>query len=145
MRGGTGPKTPGSGDEREPPPLPGRTFTLELPAGLKTLSLNDRHHWSEKNRRAAELKKAAWAMALKAKVPHLERVSLVVEYQPPDKRHRDGENVPIASGKHAIDGLVAAGVIPDDECPRYVAGIWCTIGEVFPKGRLVLHLTEVAA
>ena len=43
------------------------------------------------------------------------------------------------------DGIVMAGVLEDDECPRYVAGIWCTIGEIFPRGRLVLHLTELAA
>ena len=45
------------------PGAPPRMWTLELPAGLKVLSLNGRIHWSEQRRRAAELKKAAWAMA----------------------------------------------------------------------------------
>lgn len=127
-----------------PGPGPGPwTWTLELPAGLKVLSLNGRLHWSEQRRRAAGLKKAAWAMALNQKIPHLGRVSLVVEYQPPDARHRDADNIPAASGKHVIDGIVAAGVIPDDEAIKYVAAIQYRIGEKHPGGRLILHITEV--
>jgi hypothetical protein len=82
-------------------------------------------------------------MALNAKVPRLERVSVVVEYQPPDRRHRDADNISPA-GKAALDGIVAARCLAGDD-KRYVAGVRCTIGEVFPKGRLVLHLTEVDA
>jgi hypothetical protein len=110
---------------------------------MKLLSLNGREHWSERNRRAQALKKAAWAMALQAKVPRLNRASIVVEYQPPDRRHRDAENTCAASGKAAVDGLVAARVLPDDECPRYVAWIRYTIGVQFPRGRLVLYVTEL--
>jgi hypothetical protein len=120
-----------------------RTFTIALPPGLRLLSLNDRLHWRERNSRAQELKRAAWVMALNAKVPRLERVSVVVEYQPPDRRRRDGDNIS-PSGKAALDGIVAAKVLAGDD-KRYVTGTFCTIGEVFPRGRLVLHLTEVAA
>jgi hypothetical protein len=42
------------------------------------------------------------------------------------------------------NGIVAAKVLGDDS-EAYVTGVRCTIGEVFPRGRLVLHLTEVAA
>lgn len=122
-----------------------RSWMLELPPGLKLLSLNDRLHYYERNRRAASIKKAAWAMALQAKIPPLARVSVVVEYQPPDGRHRDADNIPAASGKHAIDGIVAAGILPDDESPRYVADLRYRLGPVHPGGRLVLHITELAA
>ena len=121
----------------------GRTYTIALPAGLKLLSLNDRLHWAARHRRAQALKKAAWARTLQAKIPPLERAAVIVEYRPPDRRHHDAENTCAASGKAAIDGIVAAGVLPDDECPRYVSKIVCTIGEPFPKGMLVLHLIEV--
>ena len=123
----------------------GRTFTIALPAGLKLLSLHGREHWAERARRTEALKKAAWAMALQAKIPRLERVAVTVEYQPRDLRHYDAENTCAPSGKACLDGIVAAGVLEDDECPRYVTGIWCTIGQPYPKGRLVLHLTEIAA
>jgi crossover junction endodeoxyribonuclease RusA len=119
-----------------------RTYTVELPAGLKLLSLNDRLHWAERDRRTEALKKAAWAMAWQAKIPPLGRVSIVAEYQPPDGRHRDADNIAPAA-KAAIDGLVIAQVVPDDESPRYVTEVICRIGEPYPRGRLVLRLTEV--
>lgn len=122
-----------------------RTWVIELPAGLKMLSLNDRLHWAEKNRRSRDIKMAAFAMARNTHVPHLDRASIIVEYQPPDRRHRDNDNVPAASGKHAIDGVVQAGVLLDDEAGEYVAGIQYRIGPVHPKGRLVLHITEVTS
>ena len=119
----------------------GRTFTITLPAGLKMINLNERLHWAEERRRAREIKKAAWATALNGKIPRLGRVTVTAEYQPPDRRHRDGDNYAKAA-KHAVDGLVAAGCLPGDD-RRYVAGTYCTIGEPYPKGRLVLRLTEV--
>jgi Holliday junction resolvase RusA-like endonuclease len=122
-----------------------RTWTLELPAGMEMLSLNGREHWAARNRKTQALKQAAWVLAKQAKIPRLERASITVEYQPPDRRRRDADNTCAASGKACADGLVAAGVLEDDECPRYVTGIWCTIGERYPQGRLVLHVTEVAA
>jgi crossover junction endodeoxyribonuclease RusA len=121
-----------------------RTFTIELPPGLPMLSLNDRDHWAARKRRSDELLKAAWAMALAARIPPLERVSVLAEYQPPDMRHRDADN-PVASVKACIDGIVKAGVLPDDECPRYITEVICRIGEPYPRGRLVLTLTEVPA
>lgn len=42
-----------------------------------------------------------------------------------------------------LDGIVAAGCLPGDD-RRYVTGTYCTIGEPYPKGRLILRLTEVA-
>ena len=114
----------------EPPCSPagstGRTYTIALPAGLKLLSLNDRLHFGARyRRRHRTLKKAAWVMAKWQGIPPLERVSVVVEYQPRDRRHRDADNT-CPSGKAAIDGIVAAGVLPDDESrgtsPRSSAG-----------------------
>jgi hypothetical protein len=122
-----------------------RTFTIALPPGLKLLSLNGREHWAERHRRSEALKKAAWALALQARIPRLERVSVVAEYQPaPVRRRRDADN-PMPSVKACLDGIVAAGVLADDECPRYVSEITARIGEIYPRGRLVLHLTELAA
>lgn len=145
MTDGKTPQTPagGAGDNaRLPAGSTGRSWTIKLPAGLRLLSLNGREHYMERHRRAQALKKAAWAMARNARIPSLERVSLVVEYQPPDRRHRDADNAATASGKPCIDGLVAAGVIEDDESPRYVAEVAYRIGAPHPGGRLVLHVTE---
>ena len=131
----------GAPDTSVPPPgSRGRAYTIVLPAGLKLLSLNDRLHWAAANSIKQELKKAAWAMALHDKVPRLDRVFVAAVYQPPpDWRERDGDN-PVISVKACIDGIVAAGILPSDACPRYVTGVYCTIGEPFPAGRMVLHL-----
>jgi hypothetical protein len=116
-------------------------YTITLPAGLAVLSPNQRLHWAERNRRFQTLKKATWAMALKDHVPRVERARLLIEYQPPDNRHRDADNIPAASGKPCIDGLVAARVLPRDDS-RHVTEVAYRIGQPCPKGRLVLHLTE---
>lgn len=133
----------GAADRIAPPAGQLRTYKIHLPPGLKLLSLNGREHWSARARRSEELKKAAWAMALKQKVPRLERVSVIVEYRPPDRRHRDPDNI-APSGKAAIDGIVAAGCLPGDD-RRYVKATAFTIGEPFPKGQLTLYLIEEAA
>ena len=127
----------------------GNFFRATKPKQRLLLSLEERA--TIRNRPLGEqfgkdnLSLSAWAMARQAKIPPLERVAVTVEYQPRDLRHYDAENICAASGKACIDGIVAAGVIEDDECPRYVTGILCTIGTLYPKGRLVLHLTEIAA
>lgn len=121
-----------------------REFTLELPPGLQLLSLNGRQHWAARNSATQAIKKAAWAIALAAKVPPLERAAITIEYQPPDKRRRDADNL-AASGKPAVDGLVLAKVLPDDDS-AHVTVVRYEIGPVYtlhPRGRLVIHVREV--
>lgn len=119
-----------------------RSWVVALPAGMKTLSPNLRLHWAEQRRRAREIKKAAWAMALNQKIPRLKRARITVVYHPPDRRRRDNDNVPSLSGKHAIDGIVTAKVLEDDS-PAFVEGPFYAIGEIVKGGQLVLHITEV--
>lgn len=119
-----------------------RSWTIALPPGTPLLSLNDRHHWTVRGKRAKALREAAWALARQQRIPALERASIIVEYRPPDRRRRDHDNLPIASGKHAIDGIVQAGVLKDD-CAPYVVSVTGCIGAVTPKGQLLIHVTEV--
>jgi crossover junction endodeoxyribonuclease RusA len=120
-----------------------RMWRIELPAGLKVLTLNDRLHWAEEHRRRQALKKAAWVMALNAKVPHLARAVVSLEYQPPDLRARDEDNM-AASAKPCIDGLVAARVFNNDSS-KYVSYGGCAISRsLWPKGRITIVITEAA-
>ena len=151
------PPLPGARAEMSTPRAPGvqhaksaagtgsteRSWRIELPAGMPLLSMNGRLHWAQQRRRAADLKQAAWAVTKAAKVPALARAWIMVEYQPPDRRVRDHDNLPAASGKHCIDGIVAAGVLPDDK-PPYVQGLYYRVSEeTHPRGRLVLVITEL--
>jgi len=116
-------------------------YVITLPAGIPLLSLNQRLHWAACNRATQSLKKAAWAMALQAKAPSLQRAEITIEYQPPDRRRRDPDNL-APSGKACIDGLVLAGVLPDDSS-AHVTAVHYAIGAIYPRGRVVLHVREV--
>jgi hypothetical protein len=152
---GAGGDHDGPGETRTDAVSPGaRTWEIALPAGLKLLSLNDRLHWAEQRRRSEAIKKAAWAMALQAKVPHLERVTVTLVYDPPDlSRDRDADNLG-PTLKPVIDGLALAGKIGrhvpgrrgsgDDS--RYVVHSGCEIGDQpYPRGRLRVIVTEVTS
>jgi hypothetical protein len=108
---------------------------------MRTLSLNGRLHWAEQRRLARVIRDAAFVVALNRKLPRLEHVAIKVTYHPPDRRRRDNDNIPAASGKHAIDGIVLAGVLEDD-CPPHVTGISYEVGDVVKGGQLVLTITE---
>lgn len=125
----------------------GRRFVIELPPGLPLLSLNGRYHWSERNRRGQAIKAMTWAAACRAgrALPKgLTGVRITVMYRPPyDGRRRDHDNVPALSGKYAIDGLVAAGVLPDDCPPHVLQPIGYGVDTMrVPGGQLVLTITE---
>ena len=119
-----------------------RTWVLEFPAGMKLLSLNDHSHWRVRYSRGEVIRKAAWALARAAHVPPLQRIAVSAEYQPPDRRKRDEDNLTL-SVKSVIDGIKAAGVVLDDSS-EYVRYDGCRIGERYPKGRLVITVTEIA-
>jgi crossover junction endodeoxyribonuclease RusA len=118
-----------------------RTWTLEFPPGMKMLSLNDRSHWRVRYARGEVIRKAAWALAKAARIPPLERIVVTAEYQPPDRRKRDEDNLTLAV-KSAIDGIKAAKVVPDDSSD-HVRYDGCRIGERYPKGRLLITIAEV--
>jgi crossover junction endodeoxyribonuclease RusA len=113
-------------------------YVIELPPGLPLLNANQRLHWAVRNRHTQDIKDHAWARAKQAKVPVLGRVAITVEYQPPDRRRRDADNL-APTGKAAIDGLVLAGVLPDDDS-KHVTAVSYQIGEPFPFGRIVIRI-----
>ncbi len=115
--------TPIGGDA--PPPLltrpPGqkgkgtgdaRTWQLELPI-TKPLSMNSRQHWRAKAKDVAAVRAAANRLAREAHIPALEQIIVELHYSPRDRRRRDALNL-VATLKPCEDGLVDAGVVPDD-------------------------------
>jgi hypothetical protein len=137
---------------------PGRVWEITLPAGLPLLNLNDRDaHWGRVYKARKALKAAALVMIQAAKVPHLERVAVIVIYDPPpDWRDRDSDNI-AASVKPLVDALrppyVKAGnrwvraprgnyVLPEDDSAHV---LWTTqmIGPDYPLGRLRMIIQEV--
>jgi crossover junction endodeoxyribonuclease RusA len=123
---------------------PARTWRLEMPPGQELLNANDRIHWAKRNRITRQLRSDAHLMARHRKIPRLDRARIDGIYQPPPKsRRRDAGNW-YPTYKAQIDGLVDAGVFADDDHTR-VDGPHMSIGDPFPRGRIVLVITELQA
>ena len=91
------------------------SITLTLPWPPKELSPNARTHWRIKAPITKAYKTACWALALESgiKAPATEgRLHLWITFYPPDRRHRDDDNM-IASFKAGRDGLALALGIDD--------------------------------
>ncbi len=98
-----------------------------FPAPAELLSLNDRTHWAAKSESVAAWRRAAyyaacadWPVGEAARTEILEagvwEVKVVLPV--PDRRRRDPHNF-VATVKPVVDGLVDAGLWPDDT-PEYV-------------------------
>lgn len=118
-------------------------WTVELPAGMELLNANQRLHWAAKARITKGLRDGAFILAKKAKIPALDMVCIVGEYQPPTNAKRDAANL-YPSFKACIDGLVDAGVIVDDD-DAHLTGPFMRTGTKTPGGRLVLRIYEWSA
>ena len=88
---------------------------LILPWPPKALSPNARTHWRKKAPIAKSYKTACWALTNESGIvlPQTAgRLALWLDFYPPDKRHRDDDNM-IASFKHGRDGVALALGIDD--------------------------------
>lgn len=118
-------------------------YTVALPAGLPLLNANERLHWRKKNDRTQAIADAAIVMARKAKIPTLDKVTITVVYHPNAKRRLDPHNW-YPTVKAAIDGIVRAGVLPDDD-HTHLLGVDIILGDPVPGSQLVLHITPLPA
>jgi len=111
-----------------------RTWTLRVGDYTKPpLSLNDRMHWRKK----AGITKIIRRDICNAAANHIALLGWAVvelHYVPRDKRRRDRDNL-VATLKPCMDGLVDAGVIPDDT-PEYLT--WTV--HIDPPNRADPHL-----
>ena len=83
--------------------------TLILPWPPKELSPNAALHWAKKAKFKKLYRHTCWALALEAKIasPGGDKVKLEITFYPPDKRHRDADNM-VAAIKSGLDGLADA-------------------------------------
>lgn len=114
---------------------------LTLPYDKPPLSLNDRGQTP-----GSRARRSAIAAQIKADVTKLARnigshdwVHVRLHYRPKDRRRRDADNL-VATLKPCLDGLVAAGVIPDDT-PAHLDWSAPRIHEPTPDRKPLLWLT----
>ena len=111
-----------------------RTWTLRVGDYTKPpLSLNDRMHWRKKAGITRTIR-AGVADDAGRTVPACSAATVELHYVPRDKRRRDRDNL-VATLKPCMDGLVDAGVIPDDT-PEYLT--WTV--HIDPPNRADPHL-----
>ncbi|MFF5784218.1 hypothetical protein ACFY8P_04515 [Streptomyces sp. NPDC012693] len=134
-------------------PLP-RAFTLALPAGLKLLNANQRLHYRVRAEATDRIRSAAMnacsedptmraALVLAGSQPLLHHAYILGVLHPPSRRRADPANW-YPSFKAAVDGIVDAGVLEDDDHTRLV-GPDMRIGPVTAGGQIVLHIQELTA
>ncbi len=124
-------------------PTYGRTWDIRLPWTTPPASANDRDHWRVKARKVADIRWAATACVFRDVLAHeLDRVAVGLTYVPRDRRRRDPDNLVVPLFKALVDGIVDAGIVPDDT-PAYVLRSMPVIAEPDGDPRLVLTIREV--
>lgn len=92
-----------------------QTWSLWLPWRTPPLSLNQRFsHWAVEKRIKDQVKQAVIVLARQQKIPHLAAITAELVWLKPDNRRADADNI-APTLKPALDGLVAAGVLDDDD------------------------------
>lgn len=94
------------------------TYTLELP-DAPYITPNSRAHWSKRSRYGRRWRDTTALIARASRIPGAQHATVALEMHPRDRRRRDADNLVSGVLKHVLDGLVDAGVIPDDT-PAYV-------------------------
>jgi crossover junction endodeoxyribonuclease RusA len=118
-----------------------REWTLDLKRS-RPMNLNERTHWRVKAIEVENLRRTAALACRAAKIPPLPKVEIELHYQPRDKRRRDPQNI-VPDRKAAEDGVVDAGVIPDDT-PEFSVPLMPIIHPPNgSKGRVWLVIREV--
>ena len=130
--------------EHLPPAAPGAaevTLTLLLERG-EWISANHRSHPLDLARRRRRVRDLAMGMALEGGLPACAAVRIRAVGGYPTTGRADPENAqPVV--KAAIDGLVDAGVVPDDDHRHVAHDGYRRASELAPPGRhlLRLHIT----
>lgn len=87
-------------------------WRIDLPL-TRPMSLNDRDHWRTKAAKVAALRRAVMLLAQSKQIPPCSHIEVRLHYAPRDSRRRDSINL-VPTLKACEDGLVDAGIIPDD-------------------------------
>jgi crossover junction endodeoxyribonuclease RusA len=123
-----------------------RTWEIRLPWTKPPCSANDRDHWRVKAGKVAEIRAVARREAAAAfwfdGIPMFDHIRVGLLYVPRDRRRRDPDNLVVPLFKALVDGIVDAGIVPDDT-PRYVTREFPVIAEPDGDPRLVLTIEEV--
>lgn len=95
-----------------------RQFIVPLSFDKPPLNLNQRMHWTQRAKITKAVRHEVMVRCRAARIPKAKHVTVQLVYRPRDRRRRDASNL-TATHKPIMDGIVDAGIIPDDT-PAYV-------------------------
>lgn len=113
-----------------------REYLIRLPWPPAVLSPNARAHWASKASRAKKYRRDACIAAQAAGCRKIgcEALSVEITFYPPDRRHRDTDNM-LASIKAGLDGIADAAGVDDS---RWHWGM--ARGEPVKGGAVLVHV-----
>lgn len=100
-----------------------RRWTVELPCGRLLTSNTLGSHWRARHGIQQQIKADTMLLARYRKIPRLQRAHIIGEILPTSRLRRDPHNWQ-PSVKAAVDGLVAVGVLPDDNADHLLLTIF---------------------
>ncbi|MFC4062804.1 hypothetical protein ACFOWE_31320 [Planomonospora corallina] len=118
-----------------------RVWHVQLPPGLPLINANRRIHHMQRAKLTKVLRREGRKAVERARVPALERAHIFGIFCPEDNGHRDVGNW-YPSFKGFVDGVVDAGVLPDDD-DTHLIGPDMRRGPVVPGGQLRLLIVQL--
>lgn len=94
------------------------TYRIDLPWTRPPLHENQRLHWAAEARIKRDVRNTGAWLTKAANIPATEYCQVTLYWAPGDHRIRDEEN-PTPTSKYLCDGIVDAGIVPDD-APRWM-------------------------
>lgn len=116
-------------------------YTIPLTFTKPPLNMNQRMHWAQKAKITKVIRHEAFVRCRAARIPRAKHLTVQLHYQPKDNRRRDSDNI-APTLKALCDGIVDAGVVPDDT-PDYMTKIMPTIQSAIKgqDGKMWLEIT----
>lgn len=115
-------------------------FTGARPITVNWVARNHRMQWSQHTR---ETRRTWWALARQANLPALERAGITVVPLHVNRKSMQDAASCAPEAKAAIDGLIDAGVLPDDD-PEHVLWVRFNAPLVCGSDGMRLRIHEVA-
>lgn len=116
-------------------------YTIPLTFTKPPLNMNQRMHWAQKAKITKAIRHEAMIRCRATRIRKANHITVQLHYQPRDNRRRDPSNL-MPTQKALVDGIVDAGIVPDDT-PQYVTETIPTIQPAIKgqPGKMWLEIT----
>lgn len=120
-------------------------WIIPLGALDKVLTANAERtkHWTYRSRIVKTWRDGSNVMCRALKIPAMDRAVIHIAWNPPDKNRRDAANA-YPTCKGIVDGIVDAGVLPDDDS-RHCDGPYMHMGPISKPASMTVAIIPIEA